>query len=299
MAEQDNTLFFTSLAKGVLEILFGVAILSKTRAIELKDDSLNIDATINNIALFAVAFNFLMTVVVGVMANQGKSMGDVTKKVSDMARNGLTQLVLVNAAFQYGYNADGKDTGMGDAGESSSLLTLIGVGLVKVVLEPVLDLGSFGQLVEVHCEAAAWRNRKRMAVALAVAVSLGVLSGDIIDKGGLPDQSEETRVLAGITIGLEGLHLLLLLLGIAGACGLEFLRACAFGDKLSGGDKCEDSSFHGLNEIPLIRSIVVTSATGVLAILIGDEAAASKNMSILIVSLAAIMFADSLGRNVA
>jgi len=299
MAEQDNTLFFTSLAKGVLEILFGVAILSKTRAIELKDDSLNIDATVNNIALFAVGFNFIMTLVVGIMANQGKTMTDVTKKVSDMARNGLTQLVLVNAAFQYGFNVDGKDTGMGSAGESSSLMTLIGVGLVKVVLEPVLDMGSFQQLVEVHCESAAWRNRKRMAVALAIAVSLGVLSGDIIDKGGLPDQSDEVKALAGTTIGLEALHLLLLLLGIAGACGLEFLRACAFGDKISGGDNCEDSSFHGLNEIPLVRSIVVTAAISTLAILIGDEASANKNMSILIVSLASLMFADQLGRNVA
>lgn len=299
MAEQDNTLFFTSLAKGVLEILFGVAILSKMRAIELVDNSLNIDATINNIALFAIGFNFIMTLGVGILANQGKTMNEQTKKVADMTRNGLTQLVLVNAAFQVGFNKDGKDTGMGSAGERSSLMTLIGVGIVKCVLEPVLDLGSYSQLVEVHCESATWRNRKRIAVALAIAVSLGVLSGDIIDKGGLPDQSDEVKTLAGITIGLEGLHLLLLLLGIAGACGVEALRSCAFGDKLSGGDNCEDSSFHGLNEIPLVRSVVVTSAISTLAVLIGDEAAASKNMSILIVSLASIMFADQLGRNVA
>lgn len=212
-------------------------------------------------------------------------------------RNSLTAFILLNCAFQVGYNVDGTDSESGII-KQGSLVALGLAALNKIVLDPLADLGGFGKLFDVHCVEGQDRNIKRLLVLVALGAALTMLVVDIDEKGGLPgDYSDDHVAVLGTSLGLISLHLLLLLLGMVGQ-QFKACKALALGSTIKGGDCDEEkSSFHGLNEIPIVRSVVVGSVVILLSFILGEEVVAVKNAGTLAGSLISVMIADSLGRN--
>lgn len=289
--ETPEFLMITTGAKAAVQIALMVFITSKAVAIG-EGTGINLPGVMSFIAIVMSGLSLLLTLRRGVRGLQGNPDEEKTAARLRQIRNGLTQFVLVNCAFQVGYNVDGEDTG--DIYAMSSMIALALAAVDKIILDPATDLDGITKVFDVKCVDGN-RNIKRLSVFAMLAVALVFMSIDITEKGGLPgDYSEDHVAILATVLALISLHLLLLLLGMVGQ-QFKTLRMCALGSKEDCND--EKSSFHGLNEIPLVRSVVTGGVIILLAFMLGEEVVAVKNAAVLSGALISVMIADSLGRN--
>lgn len=292
--EASDFLLMTTISKAVVQIAIVVFIGAKTLAIG-EGSGINLPGVLSIIAMVMSGGSMLLTLrrlykgVAGQEADEEKAAARLRN-----LRNGLTQFVLVNCAFQVGYNKDGEDSG--NIYAMSSIIALALAALDKIVLDPATDLNGITKVLDVKCIDDN-RNTKRLSVFVMLTVALTFLSVDISEKGGLPgDYSDDHVAILGTVLALISLHLLLLLLGMLGQ-QFKVLKMCALGSSKSGDCDEEKSSFHGLNELPIVRSVVVGSVIVLLSFMLGEEVLAGKNAAVLAGSLISVMLAGSLGRN--
>jgi len=294
-AEAPEFLRITNGVKIALQIAIAVFIGQKTLAIG-EGTGINLPGVLSIVALVMSAASLALSsrrLYKGI-AGQEPDDPKAAARLRNI-RNGLTQFVLVNCAFQVGHNVDGEDAG--DIYAMTSILALVLAAVDKILLDPAVDLGGITKVLDVKCIDGN-RNTKRLSVFVMLVASLIFLSVDIEEKGGLPGKYSDDHVaILATVIALVSLHLLLLILGMLGQ-QFKVLKMCALGSSKSGDCDEEKSSFHGLNELPLVRSVVTGSVVLLLSFMIGEEVAKSKNAAVLAGSLISAMLASSLGRNV-
>lgn len=274
---------------------------------------LDLPATINGICIFLAISSAVLSLILFGAAMGGKSPDPekIHGKLIAFIRNSLILLLYSNAVVQLGAN-----DGFLDKGATIEVVSLVSAGLLlisKTTMEPLLDVKD---ITHVSCDyldaSIAGKYTYRFVIKLMV---LGCLSFsavmmiiDIANKGYAA--GSDSIWFAATALTLMIVHILLVIYGIVAnkssfnADGTvnekarESFKFLIFNTPDEG--KCaDDQTLHGLNEIPVVRAIVVAMTIGLISLLLGDEMQAGDDISVTILPLCSMMVADLIGRNVA
>lgn len=218
-------------------------------------------------------------------------------------RNLLAAMIVTNAAIQFG--------AVESHGESYEMFLFILALVSSALLEPALNVRGPENLLEVTCVGndtkgelcgLAYSNRsvKKILVFLLLGASTTALAVDVVDKypdglTGSPAPSTDTYWYIALLFSLLSIHLFLIVLSVIGnTCG-EDLKG-KFVDRPSECDG-DESTFHGYNEIPIVRAIVIAAAISLISLMIGADITDDKDISLQGMVLAGLIFADFVGGN--
>lgn len=219
-----------------------------------------------------------------------------------LIRNFMAALILTNAAVQLG--------AVEGSGDSHEVFLFVLAAVSSALLEPALNVRGPENLLEVTCVGndtkgelcgLEYSNRsiKKLLVFLLLGTSTTTLAVDVVDKypdglTGSPAPPTDTYRYIALLFSLLSIHLFLIVLSVIGnTC--DGLKG-KFIDKKSA---CEgdESTFHGYNEIPIVRALVIAAAISLISLMIGADITDDKDISLQGMVLAGLIGADFVGGN--
>ena len=230
-------------------------------------------------------------------------------------RNLLAAIIVSNAALQYGA-IDGTDDGEEFIGGATTMILFLLTLLSSALLEPALNVRGPENLLEVTCVGndtvgtfckREYSNRsvKKLLVLLLLGASTIALAVDVVSKypdGLNPDKNavepgpeSDTYWYIGLLFSLLSIHMFLIVLSVIGnTCGKDLK-----GKYLDRPSECDgdESTFHGYNEIPIVRAIVIAAAISLISLMVGADITDNADISKPALVLIALVFADFVGGN--
>lgn len=294
------------------EIIVTFGCLFKAASFET-DGKLNLPATVNGMCIFFAIASAVISLLLFGAAFAGKSP-DPTKiggKLIAFIRNGIILVLFTNAVVQLGAN-----DGILDKGATIEVVSLVSAGYLfvsKVFLEPILDVDDITKVGCDYLDASIMgKYTYRFLIKLMVLGCLSftgvMLLVDIINKG--YEAGSDSIWFITLALSLVVVHWGLVVYGIIankttqnedGSVNVQAkdgFKVLIFNSPDTG-PCADDQSLHGLNEIPVVRALVVASTIGLISLLLGDEMEAGDDISVTILPLCSMLVADLVGRNVA
>jgi hypothetical protein len=224
-------------------------------------------------------------------------------------RNFLAALTLGNAATQFG--------AIENTGDGLEVTLFLLAAVSFTLLEPALNVRGPLNLFDITCVGndtvgtvckMEYSNRsvKKLLVFLLLGASTIELAVDVVSKypdglnpdtntaGIKPGPESDTYWYIGLLFSLLSIHLFLIVLSVIG--NMYQLFKDTFLNKRSTCDG-DESTFHGYNEIPIVRAIVIAAAISLISLMVGADITDNQDISKGSAVFIALVFADFVGGN--
>lgn len=272
------------------------------------DGTTNLLLTLQGISCVAIGLNILNTardlfyVYQDAMVNHS-SRFNILRMVM---RNILAALTLGNAATQFG--------AIENTGDGLEVTLFLLAAVSFTLLEPALNVRGPLNLFDITCVGndtegtvcnMEYSNRsvKKIIVLLLLVVSTIALAVDVVSKypDGLnpdtnttkPGPKSDTHWYIGLLFSLLSIHLFLIVLSVIGNTCWKRLK----GKYLDRPSDCDGDTFHGYNEIPIVRAIVIAAAISLISLMVGADITDNQDISKGSAVFIALVFADFVGGN--
>lgn len=266
------------------------------------DGTTNLLLTLQGISCVAIGLNILNTVrdlfyvYQDAMVNHS-SRFNILRMVM---RNFLAALTLGNAATQFG--------AIENTGDGLEVTLFLLAAVSFTLLEPALNVRGPLNLFDITCVGndtegtvcnMEYSNRsvKKLLVFLLLGASITALAVDVVSKypdglGASDGPESDTYWYIGLLFSLLSIHLFLIVLSVIG--NMYQLFKDTFLNKRS---NCDGDTFHGYNEIPIVRAIVIAAAISLISLMVGADITDNQDISNGSAVFIALVFADFVGGN--